>query len=432
MAREQPSGYLIRRRRRNRKGKPYAEAKWTAVWFDLDGRKHQEAAYASKAKSSLVLARRLRQAAAGVRDFGDPYAEHRTTALDEHARDFLTSLAAGGAGEGYLAHVATYLATTWAALGAKLPGDVTTTKLERFLLRLVRQGVPRLAGTRTGKASPVSYRTRNHYLAAISEFFRWGVARGRWPTNPAAPIRLLKPEADAGYADRRRRALTADELAAVVAAARTRPRENYHATHPGATAAKLAALDILGEQRATVYTVAALQGLRRAECRAVRWGDLLLDGPQPTLTVRAAVAKARREDILPLASAAARALRAWRATWTRKHGRGPADDDLVFDCLTHGAVKALRADLRAADVPVRTADGQVDFHSLRHTTATLLSRAGVPVRTAQELLRHRDPRTTMRVYAHCYPADKLDAIRRLPKLDSDDPEVRPRAAGGTR
>ena len=47
------------------------------------------------------------------------------------------------------------------------------------------------------------------------------------------------------------------------------------------------------------------------------------------------------------------------------------------------------------------------------TTASMLVQAGVPVRTAQEILRHVDPRTTMRVYAHVQAADRLDAVARL-------------------
>ena len=119
-------------------------------------------------------------------------------------------------------------------------------------------------------------------------------------------------------------------------------------------------------------------------------------------------------------------------TDTHEHESSPGRRRPRSRLLAHGVVKALRADCRAAGVPVRTADGQIHFHSLRDTTATLLSRAGVPVRTAQELLRHRDPRTTVEVYAHCYPADKLAAIGRLPKLDTDDGGGRACAEAGDR
>ncbi len=45
----------------------------------------------------------------------------------------------------------------------------------------------------------------------------------------------------------------------------------------------------------------------------------------------------------------------------------------------------------------------IRFHDLRHTTAALLLRAGVPLASVQKLLRHRDPRITVEVYGHLTP-----------------------------
>jgi integrase len=47
----------------------------------------------------------------------------------------------------------------------------------------------------------------------------------------------------------------------------------------------------------------------------------------------------------------------------------------------------------------------VDFHSLRHTTATLLLRAGVPAHHVQLILRHADIRTTTQTYGHLMLGD---------------------------
>ena len=43
------------------------------------------------------------------------------------------------------------------------------------------------------------------------------------------------------------------------------------------------------------------------------------------------------------------------------------------------------------------------FHSLRHTHATLLLRAGIDARTVQERLGHADVNTTLSIYAHVMP-----------------------------
>jgi len=45
----------------------------------------------------------------------------------------------------------------------------------------------------------------------------------------------------------------------------------------------------------------------------------------------------------------------------------------------------------------------IRFHDLRHTTAALLLRAGVPLASVQKILRHRDPRITVEVYGHLTP-----------------------------
>lgn len=64
------------------------------------------------------------------------------------------------------------------------------------------------------------------------------------------------------------------------------------------------------------------------------------------------------------------------------------------------AAKMFRADLKAANVPYRV-DGRVlDFHALRSTFITSLSRAGVTPKVAQILARHSDIKLTMQSYTH--------------------------------
>jgi integrase len=53
------------------------------------------------------------------------------------------------------------------------------------------------------------------------------------------------------------------------------------------------------------------------------------------------------------------------------------------------------------------------FHDLRHTTATLLLRAGVDVHRVQKILRHRDVRTTTMVYGHLDVGDLRGAVNQL-------------------
>ena len=48
---------------------------------------------------------------------------------------------------------------------------------------------------------------------------------------------------------------------------------------------------------------------------------------------------------------------------------------------------------------------EIRFHDLRHTFATTLAAAGVPLRTIQEYLGHADLKTTQ-IYAHYAPSER--------------------------
>ena len=48
-----------------------------------------------------------------------------------------------------------------------------------------------------------------------------------------------------------------------------------------------------------------------------------------------------------------------------------------------------------------------------HTHATLLLKAGVPVKVVSERLGHADPGFALRLYAHVLPSMQADAARRI-------------------
>jgi hypothetical protein len=69
------------------------------------------------------------------------------------------------------------------------------------------------------------------------------------------------------------------------------------------------------------------------------------------------------------------------------------------------------------------------FHDLRHTTATLLLKAGVPLATVQRLLRHSDPAITTEVYGHLDVEDMRRGINQL-AFQEDPPVDAPELAAG--
>ena len=71
----------------------------------------------------------------------------------------------------------------------------------------------------------------------------------------------------------------------------------------------------------------------------------------------------------------------------------------------------LHADLRRCGIEPVDAQGRVvDTHSLRHGYISALARAGVPIKVAQTLARHSDPKLTMNVYSHLTAFDLHGAI----------------------
>jgi integrase len=216
-----------------------------------------------------------------------------------------------------------------------------------------------------------SDRTVNQFRWCLKTFFRWLKTFGKWSEDPSeriAPQREIRTL--------RRRALTPDEIARLLDAA-----------PPG---------------RALVYRMAITTGLRRGELAALRWGDLSLDD-RKTVTVRQESAKNRREDTLPLQAGTAAALLA---------ARGEAEDaERVFRSVPN--MTTFRKDLEAAGIAFETPEGRVDFHALRVTFGTALARAGVHLVTAQNLMRHCDPKLTATIYTRLRLDDTRGAVAKI-------------------
>lgn len=88
------------------------------------------------------------------------------------------------------------------------------------------------------------------------------------------------------------------------------------------------------------------------------------------------------------------------------------DRDLVFAGLA-------RIEMRCGkEVVIKTDDcgRTIDVHALRHTFGTHLSKAGVPLRTAQAAMRHSDPSLTANVYTDPKLLDVAGAVASLPDL----------------
>ena len=61
---------------------------------------------------------------------------------------------------------------------------------------------------------------------------------------------------------------------------------------------------------------------------------------------------------------------------------------------------------------------RVRFHDLRHTAATLMLLANVPVAEVSEMLGHADPSVTYRVYAHTLRQGQGTAVAAMERIVS--------------
>lgn len=279
--------------------------------------------------------------------------------------------------------------------------DIEATRVEKYLRDR------REHGDHYRTPNGVSAQTSNGYLQAIREFLGWAVRSGLIAEDPLRVLRPMNAQLDRR---RERRALTADELRALLAATETAPPFR----------------SITGHQRAILYRVAAETGLRLGELRTLVVADLdLADLARASIRVRAPNAKNRREARLPLRPATAKALKEYigqALPMTR-----------AFELFRWWpAAAVLRDDLALAGIAFRDEAGRVvDFHSLRVTFATNLARSRVPLQLAQRLMRHSDPRLTSSIYTVLNSDDERDAVAALPDLDVAPPSQDAARATGT-
>lgn len=96
-----------------------------------------------------------------------------------------------------------------------------------------------------------------------------------------------------------------------------------------------------------------------------------------------------------------------------KVGRAWVDHDLVFTTEL-GVPLDPRNALRAANTAARKAGlAGVGLHTLRHTAASTMLEAGVPLRTVPEILGHASIQVTGDIYGHVSTEGARSAIDRL-------------------
>ena len=165
--------------------------------------------------------------------------------------------------------------------------------------------------------------------------------------------------------------------------------------------------DDLGRVERRMYLAAAVTGMRQGELLALRWRDV--DWSARRVRVRRSFVRGefgtpkseRSSRSVPLADRLAGEL-----DLLYQETLVGADDDLVFGHPHIGKpidrsklLKRFKAALQRGGVR------EIRFHDLRHTFGTRMAAQGVPMRVLQEMLGHRDFKTTL-IYADYAPSER--------------------------
>jgi integrase/recombinase XerC len=137
-------------------------------------------------------------------------------------------------------------------------------------------------------------------------------------------------------------------------------------------------------------------GMRLSELQSLNLPDLDLVGDQ--VKVRG---KGRKERIVPLGTAAARALRRYELRRPEVLGKTPASDRKAFFLSERGGRITTRQlqNIVRRELHKIAEDAGLSVHSLRHSFATHLLDAGADLMAVKELLGHASLSTT-RIYTH--------------------------------
>jgi integrase len=214
------------------------------------------------------------------------------------------------------------------AKGVTEPHRVNTLRCLRRLLAdckwttladLRRESLEKWLALRT--AERMSARTRNAHHTALISFVRWGVATERMDRNPFDGLSKANEKADPR---RKRRALTEPELTRLLAVAQTRPLREAQTVRRGKNTGQQLAnirpevqeqLLRLGRERALMYKMMVLTGLRQNELATLSVGQLELE--QAVAVLDAADEKNREGNDVPLRADLVADLRAWLAEQLR-------------------------------------------------------------------------------------------------------------------
>lgn len=374
----------IYKRNKKRKGEPYS-----IQYVDHEGRRRTAKGFTDKGLTEQLAAKLENETMLRKRGLIDVQAErladHRTAPIEVHLTAFAKSVGAKNNTGKYVKKLMMRVRRITEGCAFETIGDIRREAVEDFLVEFREK-------------EDFGHRTHNHYVQAINTFCKWLVKTQRLQTNPVAEVPRLNAATDVRHP---RRALTSAEVSRLIESARQSGVEVQKYT---------------GEQRARLYLLAYMTGLRKGELASLTSRSFQLDAKQPFLVVEAGASKHRRRDVLPLHPTLIPVLRETIA--------GMGEGEALFPNLAGKKTWIMvKSDLERVGIPYHNAEGIADFHAAgRHTHITELLRNGASIVEAQKLARHSDVRMTMR-YTHIGMEDQAKALASLPAPFPPAPEL---------
>lgn len=177
-----------------------------------------------------------------------------------------------------------------------------------------------------------------------------------------------------------------------------------------------------GDDRAALWRLAAMTGMRRGEVCGLLWRDVDLDAGTVVVrrqlttvgyeVVAREVTKSGERRTVDLDATTVTVLRRWKATqagWRLAVGAGWRDNGLVFTTVDGSAHHPDLVARRFERLAIKAGVAPIRFHDLRHTHASHWLAAGQNIKALSERLGHADASITLKVYAHLMPGQGRDA-----------------------
>lgn len=265
--------------------------------------------------------------------------------------------------------------------------EIQPLDIERWKKRRLSQGV--------------KFETIKRDFASLKACLNTAVSPFRYiATHELVSYRLEAPTETLESPTQSVRYLSREEEASLRKALIDRDRRNLNSQIAKDNSYNKTPLTVCFSDHVTPLVLLALNtGLRRGDLFHLEWRDIDLDRGEINKVIRKTRRKNKKTVCLPLSNESVGILKRWK---------GQVDSELVFPSPVTG--RALdNIDAAWKEILKRAEIARFRFHDLRHTFATRLVEAGVPIYTVKELMTHSSIAQT-EIYAHVSADLKKEAI----------------------